>query len=259
MNREAETGEAAARGLQEITEHLVGRDPLLKPYRPSAHGGSCAVSLEMEKRLTGGRMSLADFASGHEYFGLHRLGGEWVLREWAPNATRIDLVGQMTDWQEKKAFALEPLEGADGVWEIRLSPDAMAHGDLYRLRVHWPGGHGDRIPAWARRVVQDPHTLIFNAQVWDPPKPYRWRQEDSMSNAAALIYEAHVGMAQEKEGVGTYREFTKIPAAHRPRRLQRHPAHGHPGTSLLRLLRLPGHAASSPPPRASAPPRISRN
>ena len=57
------------------------------------------------------------------------------------------LVGQMTDWQEKKAFALERLEGADGVWEIRLSPDALAHGDLYRLRVHWPGGHGDRIPA----------------------------------------------------------------------------------------------------------------
>ncbi len=75
MNREAETGEAAARGLQEIAEHLVGRDPLLKPYRGALKRRLLRV-LELEKRLTGGRMSLADFASGHEYFGLHRQGGE---------------------------------------------------------------------------------------------------------------------------------------------------------------------------------------
>jgi 1,4-alpha-glucan branching enzyme len=208
MNRGAETG-AAARRLQEITEQLVGRDPLLRPYCRALTRRLRRVD-EIEKRLTGGRMSLADFASGHEYFGLHRLGGDWVLREWAPNATRMDLVGQMTDWQEKRAFAMERLEGADGVWEIRLSPDAMVHGDLYRLRVHWPGGHGDRIPAWARRVVQDPHTLIFNAQVWDPPAVYRWRQEGfRRPTQPPFIYEAHVGMAQEKEGIGTYREFTK--------------------------------------------------
>ena len=105
---------------------------------------------------------------------------------------------------------MQRLEGADGVWEIRLSPEAMAHGDLYRLRVHWPGGQGDRIPAWARRVVQDPQTLIFNAQVWDPPVPYRWRHDGfRCPTQPPFVYEAHVGMAQEKEGIGTYREFTK--------------------------------------------------
>ncbi|HEX7539379.1 MAG TPA: hypothetical protein VF358_03665, partial [Syntrophales bacterium] len=87
MNRESETGAAAARGLQEIVEQLVGRDPLLRPYCGALTRRLRRVD-EIEKRLTGGRMSLADFASGHEYFGLHRLGGEWVLREWAPNATR---------------------------------------------------------------------------------------------------------------------------------------------------------------------------
>ena len=49
-----------------------------------------------------------------------------------------------------------------------LAADKLRHGDLYRLRMHWPGGEGDRIPAYARRVVQDPNTLIFNAQVWAP-------------------------------------------------------------------------------------------
>ncbi|HQF76169.1 MAG TPA: alpha amylase C-terminal domain-containing protein [Syntrophales bacterium] len=192
-----------------LAERLVAADPLLGPWRETIER-RLRRAAELEARLTGGRMTLADFSSGHEYFGLHRRGGEWVLREWAPNATRIHLVGQMTDWKERSGFALDRLDGAGGVWEVRLPGDAMAHGDLYRLRVRWNGGEGERIPAWARRVVQDPHTLIFNAQVWEPETPYRWTQEGFRCRARApLIYEAHVGMAQEKEGVGTWREFTE--------------------------------------------------
>jgi 1,4-alpha-glucan branching enzyme len=197
-----------AGGLRARADRQIARDPLLEPYRGRLDERIRRVA-DMEKRLTGGQMSLSDFASGHEYFGLHRRGGEWVLREWAPNATHICLVGTMTDWKEQKAFALEQPEGADGVWEIRLPANAMNHGDLYRLRVHWIGGQGDRIPAWARRVVQDPDTLIFNAQVWDPANPYRWQREGfRCPGQPPFVYETHVGMAQEKEGIGTYREFT---------------------------------------------------
>jgi 1,4-alpha-glucan branching enzyme len=161
----------------------------------------------MEAQLTQGRMALPDFASGHEYFGLHFKDGQWIFREWAPNATAIFLVGEMTDWQEKDAFSLERIDD-QGVWEIRLDPGEMAHGDLYRLRMHWPGGAGDRIPAYARRVVQDPDTLIFNAQVWKPADPYRWQCLDFKRHGeSVLIYEAHVGMAQEAAKVGTYKEF----------------------------------------------------
>jgi 1,4-alpha-glucan branching enzyme len=59
-------------------------------------------------------------------------------------------------------------------------------------------------------VVQDPHTLIFNAQVWLPPSPYKWRLPDfKCFKDAPLIFEAHIGMAQEEEKIGTYREFTE--------------------------------------------------
>ena len=92
-------------------------------------------------------------------------------------------------------------------WEIRLPSDRMTHGDLLRLRLHWPGGSGDRLPAYAHRVIQDPSTLIFNAQVWEPPEGYRWINEAPPPIDPILVYETHVGMAQEKEGVGTYREF----------------------------------------------------
>ena len=84
----------------------------------------------------------------------------------------------------------------------------MKHGDLYKLKVHWQGGEGERIPAWARRVVQDDRTKIFSAQVWAPEQPYVWKKKSFRPNTnPLLIYECHIGMAQDAEKVGTYREF----------------------------------------------------
>ena len=163
---------------------------------------------ETELRLTEGKKSLADFASGHEYFGLHFQRGEWVFREWAPNATAIYLIGDMSKWQESTDFELEKINDY-GIWEIHLNSDKLKHGDLYRLRIHWAGGEGDRIPAYARRVVQDPKTLIFNTQVWSPPHPYCWKEHNfKRPKEPPIIYEAHIGMAQEEEKIGTFQEFT---------------------------------------------------
>jgi 1,4-alpha-glucan branching enzyme len=86
---------------------------------------------------------------------------------------------------------------------------SLAHGTRYRLRVRWHGGAGDRIPAYARRVVQDERTKIFNAQVWAPPDAHEWRNPAPPAGGPLLIYEAHVGMAQEEERVGTYEEFRR--------------------------------------------------
>ena len=185
---------------------LLKGDAYLQPYADVIKHRLEGIEKTTE-RLTLGKMSLADFAAGREYFGLHFRNNEWVFREWAPNATAIYLIGEMTDWQQRRKFSLE--KGENGVWEIRLSRDKLEHGALYRLRIYWPGGEGDRIPAYARRVIQDPVTKIFNAQVWQPPEPYRWKKTDwQRLDEPPFIYEAHIGMAQEEEKIGTYREFT---------------------------------------------------
>lgn len=185
---------------------IVRHDPYLQPYTENIVR-RIALGNKTEQRLTGGKISLADFASGHEYFGLHFKGDEWILREWAPNANRISLIGSFTGWRETGNFALSPI-GNEGVWELRRPRSALNHGDLYRLHLHWPGGEGDRIPAYARRVVQDNTTKIFNAQVWRPETDYNWQNENyRRAPKAPLIYEAHVGMAQEEGKVGTYIEF----------------------------------------------------
>ena len=193
--------------IDAILKRLLSGDPYLTPYKKIIRR-RLLKTIETESRLTQGKKSLADFAAGHEYFGMHFRNNEWVFREWAPYATRIYLIGDMTNWQEKKDFALHRIT-QDGNWEIRLSQDKLKHGDHYRLRIHWPGGEGDRIPAYSRRVVQDPDTLIFNAQIWSPPEPYHWKHIDSQPPPDAMfVYEAHVGMAQEEEKIGSYKEFT---------------------------------------------------
>ena len=187
-------------------ERLLSKDPWLTPYRESLVRRRQALD-DLRRQLIGPSQSLADTACDHLYYGLHRDPEGWVFREWAPNAQAVYLVGTFNAWTEDPSYALQRVTGRDGAWEIRLPHDHIAHGNLFRLRLHWPGGSGDRLPAYAGRVVQDQHSLIFNAQVWEPPEPYLWINEAPPPPDPILIYETHVGMAQEKEGLGTYREF----------------------------------------------------
>jgi 1,4-alpha-glucan branching enzyme len=181
-------------------------DPYLAPYA-EAIGARRDHMRRVERRLTGGRATLADFASGHTFFGLHRDARGWVFREWAPNATAIALVGDFSGWRPRADYALRRLN-REGHWELRLPAGALRHGDHYRLHLAWPDGAGDRIPSYARRVVQDPETKIFSAQVWAPERPYAWQHDARrLAPAAPLVYEAHVGMAQEEGCIGTYDAF----------------------------------------------------
>lgn len=184
---------------------IIRCDPYLKPHVDVIRRRMRKAD-ETEIRLTGGRMPMVDFASGHEYFGLHFHNQSWILREWAPHATAIDLLGAFNNWQSSPAFRYTRKDS--GVWELILSADALRHGDLFKLRVHWEGGSGERLPAYVRRVVQDDRTKIFAAQVWHPAKPYHWRHPRfRRATTAPRIYEAHVGMAQEEARIGTYDEF----------------------------------------------------
>ncbi len=185
----------------------LSQDPYLRPYFGQIQRRSDNAIL-LEKKLTGKNMPLEDFASAHEYYGLHKKDDCWQLTEWAPNATAIFLIGDFNGWHEDNAFLLKRA-GNHGDWQIKLPLSAIKHGQLYKFKIHWHGGSGDRIPAYCRRVVQDHHTKVFSAQAWDPI-PYIWKNNFTRKDTAPLIYESHVGMAQEKEGVGTYTEFREL-------------------------------------------------
>ena len=185
---------------------FVERDAYLAPYNLSIEGRH-RYFLQRERELTkNGRQTLSDFASGYLYFGLHRTSTGWVFREWAPNATKIVLVGDFSNWEERPEYELKQIAG--GVWERKMPRKALSHGQLYKMKVYWKGGCGERIPAWTRRVVQDEATKIFSAQVWAPEQEYVFKNKKfTAKRTPLLIYECHIGMAQEEEKVGTYREF----------------------------------------------------
>lgn len=103
------------------------------------------------------KTKLTDFANGHKYYGLHKTTRGWVFREWAPNATAIYLVGDFNNWEENDKYKAKRIDEA-GNWELKLPTKAMKHGDLFKMHVYWNGGMGERIPAWATRVVQDEET-----------------------------------------------------------------------------------------------------
>lgn len=186
--------------------NLIKNDKWLQPYAKAIEGRYDYVKKREADITDNGKMSLSDFASGYRYFGLQKTETNWVFREWAPNATAIYMVGTFNNWNKSESYRLHPLE--NGVWQLELPLDALKHEDLFKLVMCWDGGEDERIPAWAARVVQDDHTKIFSAQVWDPRQPYRFGNGIFKPDVdPLLIYECHIGMAVEEEKVGTYEEF----------------------------------------------------
>ena len=181
-------------------------DPWLKPYYSD-------IALRMQRHantrraLLGDKGDLSSFANGYLYYGIARTEDGWVYREWAPGADEMHLIGDFNDWN-RESHPMTRLE--NGNWEIKLDgEDALMHGQRIKVQVTKNGEKFDRIPAYIRRVVRDPETNEFYGQVWAPNRPFRWTDGGygKRKLSPLFIYESHVGMAQEDECVGTYREF----------------------------------------------------
>jgi len=208
--------------------NIVKNDSYLEPFASIIIDRLQAAKDKEQEILQG--QSLIDFAQGHKWYGLHRENNQWILRDWAPNATAIYLIGQFNNWQELPEFAFHSI--GSGNWELILPLEKMSHGDLFAISVFWNGGQGKRIPAWINRVVQDDYTKIFNAQVWATEKEFKWKHSKfKRSTEAPLIYEAHIGMAGEDQRVHTYNEF----------RTDILPRIQHAGYNTIQLMAIPEH------------------
>jgi 1,4-alpha-glucan branching enzyme len=138
---------------------------------------------------------------------MHRDDDRWVFREWAPNAERVFLIGDFSKWQELAEFEMNRIDN-QGNWELSMPASTLVHGMFYKLKLYWPGGSGERLPAYVRRAVQDLNTHHFTAQIWEPESKFTFRHK-APQVAEPIIYEAHVGMASEKCEVGSFTNFTE--------------------------------------------------
>ena len=196
---------------------LIAADPYLESHKSSIEYRISSFQATEKRIASDGNLSA--FAAAHLYYGLHRKGKKTVIREWAPNAGEIYLIGDFSEWMAQQDFRFSRVNDS-GDWEIIVDSSLLPHETLYKYFIKWPGGMGDRISPYARRVVQDPDTHIFSAQVWEPYNKYRWKNPSVKSKKSSLsgdlkyheenpliIYEAHIGMGTEKYEVGSFSNF----------------------------------------------------
>ena len=104
-------------------------DPWLEPHRGAIDARHERILADRRKLAGDGPLSQA--VNNHIYYPLHREAGDWVLREWAPNATRIYLIGDCNNWKRTEAYAFKPV--GSGNWELRIPELFLRHGELYKL------------------------------------------------------------------------------------------------------------------------------
>ena len=185
---------------------IYDSDPYLAPYRERIDRRYRSIVFQKQETAGYGRR-LCDAVNNHLYYGVHLENDSVVFREWAPNATAVYLIGEMNGWRKEDGYRLRNV--GNGNWELRLPAGQVPHGTLFKWYVEWSGGAGERLPAYAVRCVQDPQTRIFSAQVWFPPRKYRWKHGFVPHNGNPLIYEAHVGMSSEQEKVASFDDFRR--------------------------------------------------
>lgn len=192
---------------------LVANDPWLEPVSKAVEERHQRYLARLEQIKTN-YGSLKVFASADHVFGFNydSLRKGWWYREWAPSASELFLFGDFNQWNR---YAHPLINNGRGIYELFLDDATydkkLIHKGLLKVIVRSSLGENEQIPVYIKRVVQDEKTKDFTGQHWNPPKKFVFNHQNPVlhPHEPLLIYEAHVGMAQEKEGVGTYDEFRK--------------------------------------------------
>ncbi|MCQ2186319.1 MAG: alpha amylase C-terminal domain-containing protein [Bacteroidales bacterium] len=190
--------------MKEQTKMLYETDTFLEPYKSIIDSRNRNIKFRL-RSLSDVKGSLSHKINNHLYYGLHVTeDGNWIFREYAPNATKVFMIGDFNSWKKNTAWELHPIGNGD--WELKITKHFLVHGQYYKLYIEWPGGGGERLPSYVRRVVQDENTKVFSAQVWNP-SPYKWQNANPAKVENPLIYECHIGMSGEEEKVASFDEF----------------------------------------------------
>ncbi len=191
---------------------LINTDPWLEPSEQDITA-RYERFVERIRQIEKDFGKLTNLADGHKYFGINYDPDKkgWYYREWAPDANALYLTGDFNDW-EKYSHPL--IKNEFGIWEIFLDEkeykDKFTHESKIKVIIDSQKGENYRIPAYIQRAVQDEDTKNFTGQLW-LSEEFDWSGDDfdAGSLGELFIYESHVGMAQEEEGIGTYIEFAE--------------------------------------------------
>jgi 1,4-alpha-glucan branching enzyme len=127
---------------------------------------------------------------------------------WAPNASRVSVVGDFNIWDERR-YPMR-LRRECGIWEIFL-PD-VSHGSLYKFSIRSYDGHltHSKADPYARQSELRPATASVVAPL--PPKlPISViRQRANKLNAPISIYEVHLGSWKRKAHTNEWMNWDEL-------------------------------------------------
>ena len=113
---------------------------------------------------------------------------------WAPNATRVSVVGDFNDW-DGRAHPMR-VRGGTGVWELFIP--AITAGGYYKYEIRDQAGYAHvKIDPYANAFQNRPQTAGFIS----PPSDFTWTDADWMRERAESdwqrrpfsVYEVHLG------------------------------------------------------------------
>lgn len=186
---------------------LYETDPYLLPYKKD-------INMRMERiliakgELVGYKGKLSDAANNHLYYGVQADSKFVYFREWAPGAKEFYVIGDFNNWQIDQEFKMTALP--NGNWELVIDISKVKDKQLFKWKIKTSKGEWiERLPAYARRCVQDPSTKIFSAQLQLPSANYVWKHTFTKTIEKPIIYEVHIGMSSEGHKVSSFKEFAK--------------------------------------------------
>lgn len=171
-----------------------------------------------------GELDLYLFSEGTHMHLYDKLGAHLMTHQgvqgvlfavWAPNASRVSVVGQFNDWDGRR-HPMRP-RGKSGIWEIFIP--RIQQWDLYKYELL--DAHGRLLPlkadpfAFASEMRPKTGSLVFNQE------NYQWKDEDWLEKRKTLntrempmsIYEVHLGSwrrnSLENNRWLTYKELAK--------------------------------------------------
>ena len=149
-----------------------------------------------------GELDLHLLAEGNHLASYKKLGAHPIRHDgvagvafavWAPNASRVSLVGDFNEWDGRRM----PMHNAGGFWEIFVP--GLNAGALYKYELLGPDGA--LLPLKADPHAEEAEPPPGTASVVAPPSSYAWqdaawmasRAERNDREAPISIYEVHLG------------------------------------------------------------------
>jgi len=184
---------------------ILDIDPRLTPYKKDLSQRKIHF-FETKKRLLRKQdRSLVDFANGYKYFGFSEDKKGWYFREWAPNAEKMELIGDFNNWD----YLLGKMENiGEGNWELKRLGQELPVKSKVKVRLRTKQGEIlYRVPSFIRRAVQNKQDYTYDGEVWK--STHKWKNKKPQLSCAPLIYEAHIGISTEEHRINTFAEFTR--------------------------------------------------